>query len=291
MRSETEITHLILQVARQDERIRAVLLNGSRANPMASKDVFQDFDIVYVVNQLHTFLKDHSWVDIFGERLIMQMPGQMCLGEKEEHSFVYLMLFADGNRIDLTLFPLEKVAAHFKPDSLTIVLLDKDKLFENLPPPGEKDYLIQAPSQQEFTDVCNEFWWVSSYVVKGLCRNELTYARYMLEVPMRNIFFKIIEWHIGIHTDFSVTFGKAGKKIKQYVDPGLYEKILSTYPDANPDNIWKALLMMATLFKDMAKEVGLYMNFTSNHQEELNMMAYISKWANISSTLLRRDPT
>ncbi|QHT69932.1 aminoglycoside 6-adenylyltransferase [Rhodocytophaga rosea] len=275
MRSESEVTNLILQVARQDERIRAVVLNGSRANPNARKDVFQDFDIVYVVNQLDTFLMDHSWVNIFGERLIMQMPDQMCFGEKDEHSFAYLMLFTDGNRIDLTLFPVEKLTTHFKHDSLTIVLLDKDHLFENLPLPSEKDYLIQAPSQQEFTDVCNEFWWVSTYVVKGLCRNEITYARNMLEIPVRDMFFKMIEWHIGIHTSFSVTFGKAGKKMKEQVEPELYEKILTTYPDANPDNIWKALLVMTALFKDMAKEIERKMNFTYNIQEEQNIMAYI----------------
>jgi len=33
MRSETEIKNLILEFAQQDNRIRAVLLNGSRANP------------------------------------------------------------------------------------------------------------------------------------------------------------------------------------------------------------------------------------------------------------------
>jgi aminoglycoside 6-adenylyltransferase len=275
MRSETEIINLILQVARQDERIRAVVLNGSRANPTVVKDAFQDFDIVYVVTQLYTFLSDHSWVDIFGERLIMQMPNQMCFGEKDEHSFAYMMLFRDGNRIDLTLFPLEKLTTHFKQNSLTLVLLDKGKLFENLPPPSEKDYLIQAPSQQEFTDVCNEFWWVSSYVVKGLCRNEITYAKYMLEIPMRDMFFKIIEWHIGIRTNFNVSFGMAGKRMKNYIEPASYQQILSTYPDANPDNIWKALLLMTALFKDLAKEVAYRTGFSYNLAEEQSMTIYM----------------
>ncbi len=40
---------LILDTARADERIRAVILNGSRANPNAPRDPFQDFDIVYLV--------------------------------------------------------------------------------------------------------------------------------------------------------------------------------------------------------------------------------------------------
>jgi len=37
MRTEKEIFALILQVACEDERIRAVILNGSRATPIAFK--------------------------------------------------------------------------------------------------------------------------------------------------------------------------------------------------------------------------------------------------------------
>ena len=48
-RSESQMLTLILNTAHADERIRAVIMNGSRANPAAPKDCFQDFDIVYVV--------------------------------------------------------------------------------------------------------------------------------------------------------------------------------------------------------------------------------------------------
>ena len=49
MRSEEEMMNLILQVAKDDERVRAVYLNGSRTNPNAPKDRFQDNDVVYDV--------------------------------------------------------------------------------------------------------------------------------------------------------------------------------------------------------------------------------------------------
>ncbi len=52
MRSEQEMLDLILDTARKDERIRAVMMNGSRANPNAPRDFFQDFDIVYFVTEV-----------------------------------------------------------------------------------------------------------------------------------------------------------------------------------------------------------------------------------------------
>ena len=46
MRSEQEMLDLIVGIAREDKCIRAVIMNGSRANPNAPRDFFQDFDIV-----------------------------------------------------------------------------------------------------------------------------------------------------------------------------------------------------------------------------------------------------
>ena len=45
MRSEKEMYDLILDIAKRDERIRAVYMNGSRANPNIKKDIFQDYDV------------------------------------------------------------------------------------------------------------------------------------------------------------------------------------------------------------------------------------------------------
>ena len=40
MRSEEEMMNLILQVAKDDERVRAVYLNGSRTNPKCTEGSF-----------------------------------------------------------------------------------------------------------------------------------------------------------------------------------------------------------------------------------------------------------
>lgn len=277
MRSEEEIISLLIHVASSDDRIRAVLLNGSRADPKATKDRLRDFDIIYIVRELNTFLKDHSWIDIFGERLILQMPDQMTFGDRDDISFHYLMLFKDENRIDLTIFPVDKLKSEFKKNSLTVLLLDKDHLFENLPPSDDQDYLIKRPAQKEFTDCCNEFWWVSAYVAKGLWRNEITYAKYMLEIFVRPMFLRIIEWHIGIKKDFKVSFGTGGKYMKDHISPDLYSKIISTYPDGNSDNIWNSLFLMTGVFSDLANQVAQAMGLRYDVEEDHNVTEYLKK--------------
>ncbi|HVM89749.1 MAG TPA: aminoglycoside 6-adenylyltransferase [Puia sp.] len=278
MRTEQEILDLIMHVATADERIRAVVLNGSRANPDVKKDHLRDFDIVCFVHHINSFLDNHYWINIFGERIILQVPKMMDIGEtNKDPSFQYLMLFKDGNRIDLTLFPVNKIKSDYVKDSLTMVLLDKDKLFADLPEPSQKDYLIKPPAEKEFLDCCNEFWWVSTYVAKGLLRNQVTYAKEILEIPVRNMFMKMIEWYIGLQTHFSVSFGKAGKNMQIHLHRTLYKKILSTYPDAEKENIWQAVFEMAVLFSEFAHETANAMNFKYHEEEEKNVMEYLKK--------------
>ena len=148
MRSETEMMDLILATARDDERIRAVILNGSRVNPNIEPDRFQDYDLVYIVTEMETFLSDAAWIDRFGEMMILQTPDRM--GEPEPRAdggFTWLMQFMDGSRIDLTLIPVSHLA-QMEGDSLSALLLDKDGLFTPFPAPGEASYLPAPPTEQ-----------------------------------------------------------------------------------------------------------------------------------------------
>ena len=105
MRTEQEMFGLILQIAKDDERIRAVILEGSRANLNAPKDILQDYDIVYIVTEMAPFVDDPDWVQCFGELLIMQMPESMQDPPPLSNDrFTYLMQFRDGTRIDLSLY-------------------------------------------------------------------------------------------------------------------------------------------------------------------------------------------
>src|SRR5437762_7444046 len=235
MRGHDEIKQLVLNIAEKDGRIRAVLLNGSRANRRIVADKYQDFDIVFIVNSLESLIVDHRWINIFGEKLMSQLPDEMILGSDEEKSnidFHYLMLFKDGNRIDLTLFPLDKIE-EFHPPSLTIVWLDKDNLFTALHEANDSDHLVKRPDEKQFLDTCNEFWWVSTYVAKGLLRRVITYSKEMLERHVRLMFMRIVEWYVGITTGFSVSFGKGGRFINKYLPEAVYDRILETYSDSN----------------------------------------------------------
>ena len=70
-RTYDEMMNLIMEKAGSDERIRAVTMEGSRANENAVHDEYSDFDICYYVTDIREFTNDKNWTDYFGEMLIM----------------------------------------------------------------------------------------------------------------------------------------------------------------------------------------------------------------------------
>ena len=274
MRSAQEMYALILETAQNDERIRAVILNGSRANPNARRDIFQDFDVVYVVTEVASFKNDPDWIKCFGELMIRQLPDEMDDPPPEgKHSYAYLMQFADGNRIDLTLFPLEKLD-QMERDSLSVLWLDKDGLIEPFPPANESDYLPRPPTAKAFADCCNEFWWVSPYVAKGLWRGEILYAKYMFDI-VREQLIKMLVWQIGSQTQFAVSPGKFGKHFKRYLAAEQWNLLLAIYADADYERTWDALEAMGQLFRAAALFVAAHSGFEYPHQDDDRVTAHL----------------
>ena len=257
MRSEQEMYDLILAVAHSDERVRLVGLNGSRANPNAPRDRFQDFDVVFAVTDMAPFLADDGWLDVFGERVILQKPEAMTLYPPDLGGwFSYLMQFTDGNRIDLILLPLSDIPRYLCDDTQTVILLDKDGRTGTLPPPSDQKYHVKCPSAAEFDDCCNEFYWVSVYVAKGLCRDEILFAAEHMARYVRDALMLMLSWRVGTETDFAVSVGKCWKYIRQYLPAAEWENLLSTYRLDTPQACWDALYAAYGLFSRNAHLVA-----------------------------------
>jgi aminoglycoside 6-adenylyltransferase len=274
MRTEAEMMSLIMTTAVNDPRVRAVIMNGSRANPNAPKDIFQDYDIVYVVTDIDTFTRSHNWIDIFGSRIILQMPENMR-DPAGDGRFVYLMLLADGNRIDLQLIPVEKRVQLIENDSESILLLDKDGIIQPFPPAGDIDYLIKQPSEKEFFSCCNDFWWCLQNIAKGIWRDELPYAMFMLNVIVRDELHSMIEWYIGTKTEFSVSSGKCGKYFKKYLSSEMWADYTATYTDADYNNMWSSVFNACNLFKETAEAVAAHFGYYYSIDDELMMLEYL----------------
>ena len=238
MRTDQEMLDLILQIAKKLQ-VDAMALSGSRTNQKIQTDEFQDYDIVYIVENLDELISDLSWLDQFGTRIIEQ---HNVLGNRR----LYLMLFEDGNRIDLTLCPTEYIQEWVDSEAGFTVLEDKKGLFEPYFPSPQRFWTSPA-SAIDFEKACNEFWWVSAYVVKGICRNQLIYAIDHLYGICQQELLKILAWQVASDRGV-VDIGKNYKYLFNYL-PAEKEKEFSNLLDfSSLDKITQSLYATMKLF-------------------------------------------
>lgn len=279
MRGEQKMFDLILSTAREDARIRAVYLNGSRTNPNAPRDIFQDYDIVYVVRDTRPFIAEKTWIDRFGERLYMQRPEQtgQFLGYETsfESCYGWLMQLADGNRIDLHVQSIPYSQKTIQNDRLCKILLDKDGILPAMPEPTDADFWVQRPTSALFSAVCNEFWWCLNNVAKGLWRGEIPYVQDVLNAIERPQLVRMLSWKIGVEHDFAVSIGKAGKYLNRFLSEADWNAFLSTYAAGTPESLRAATLSMCELFDRTAREAAHRLGFDYDEREASNSFQYL----------------
>ena len=264
MRTETEMLDLILQTAKTLQ-VKAVALSGSRVNQKVQTDEFQDYDVVYIVDDLDNLTSDLSWLDQFGKRIIEQ---EVAL----DHRHLYLMLFEEGNRIDLTLCPKEHIQEWVDSEVGFTVLEDSEHLFELYSPNLER-YWTSPATETDFEKSCNEFWWVSAYVVKGICRNQIIYAIDHLYGICQQEFLKILAWQVASDKG-TVNVGKNYKYLFNYL-PAEKEKDFSNLLDfSSLDKITQSLFATMQLFHQEAQNLAQKMGFDYDKEVAEKMMRY-----------------
>ncbi|MFW5894792.1 MAG: aminoglycoside 6-adenylyltransferase [Bacillota bacterium] len=275
MRSEKAMMDLILGVAQADSRVRAVTMNGSRVMNR-KKDCFQDFDIVYYVEDFQSFLNNPDWVDVFGDRLYMQTKDDQVFDASNlaDDHYIYLMQFEDGNRIDLSLVPVERFKDTFKEDPMVKVLLDKDNRLDEPHVPDDRHFNVKRPTARIFSSCVNETLFVSMNVAKGLWREEPTYALEMLAI-IRRCLRSMLAWKVGCDHDFNVSVGKFSRHLDDYLEPRLYEGLLKTYTTADIESVWKGLFRLVETFDDAASHVARTLGYTYPQEDTEKILQYL----------------
>lgn len=268
MRSEIQIFELLLKIAEKDNRILAVYMNGSRTNKNVPKDIFQDYDIVYVVSETGSFIRDKDWPHKFGTILYMQYPDESpdYPNDKENH-YGWLMQFDDGIRIDLTVQTVSYAKEHIYDDKLCRILLDKENILPAIPEVTDADYYIKKPTEAQFQACTNEFWWCSNNLAKGLWRQEMPYVQDMTNFVVRKQLEKMLSWKVGIQTAFQVSVGKSEKYLYRWLDASEYQGYLDTYFGGRVEEAWTAILHMCDLFEHTAEYVAEKLGYTYNAAE------------------------
>ena len=268
---------LILGFAEADERIRAVVMNGSRVNPNVARDPFQDYDIATFVTEVEPFRDEDYVLPCFGRALVVEQPliGPWPPDDADEDYHNYNVQLMDGNRIDLSFCHLDTLPRRRR-DSLTAVLLDKDNRLTSLPPPSASSHFITPPTQKLYDGCCTGFFFaLVSHIPKTIWRRNLPYLKFLIECCLRESVVMMLGWEIGIRTGWEKSLGNKGKYLEDFLPADAWGEYKKTYVGSNWDYLWESLFLFHGIFRRSAKFVAAERGYRFPQETAANVWTFL----------------
>jgi len=275
LRSQEEVLEQLVQWARKNEIVRAVVLASSRANPKRETDILSDYDVECYVTDIELFERSDAWLTHFGEVMVRWPRAPRSAVPWAD--ITRLVLFQDAVRIDFQIRKIAEIPADAYDDDYQ-VLLDKDGLLSHLRPPTHTKHRIRKPTREEYETLANDFWWNAHYVPKCLRRDELPFAANMLCRLIRGKYLHTaIGWLIGLESGWSVNPGVSGRKFKRYLDDATWGAYEATFASAEIEAQWQAFHASVDLFRHLMKRVADNLGYTYPETLDKKMTAHF-RW-------------
>jgi aminoglycoside 6-adenylyltransferase len=267
--SYLEVINKLVPWAEGQEIIRAMLLTSTRAIPGAPLDALSDYDVVLVVQDIHPFFEDRSWLEDFGDVLVVYWDPIHHDPDHGLEMVANVTQYADGLKIDFTIWPVELLEKILEAPTLPAeldagyrVLLDKDNLTTEMKSPTYRAYIPVPPTNEEYQKAINDFFSDPPYVAKCLLRGELFPAKWCLDYDMKHVFLRpMLEWRAELDYDWSVPIGSLSKGLKKRLPPEIWSQLENTYAGGNLADHWEALFRTMALFRQVATDVGEGLGF------------------------------
>jgi aminoglycoside 6-adenylyltransferase len=279
------VINRLIQWGEQQNPVRVMLMTSTRAVPNASLDELSDYDVILVVDDIHPFYEERSWLGDFGDVLVVYWDTIYPDSDTGSEKFGNVTQYANGLKIDFTLQPVswlqDIVRAPVLPAELDAgyrLLLDKDNLTHGLKPPTYSAYIPVKPSDEIYRKWIEDFFSDVPYVAKCLWRGELLPLKWCLDYDMKHVYLRqMLEWKIGLDSNWSIPVGSLGKGLKKRLPSEIWTQMEKCYAGAGAAENWEALFRTMELFRQVAMEVGKGLGYTYPLDLDQRVTAYVQK--------------
>ncbi len=274
--------------------IHAMILTSSRTRPDGPVDPLSDYDLILAVSDVRPFGLDDAWIFDYGRPMVRWGDqGEMHGLATYFRGVVYLNYV----KIDYSIWPVELLeridASASLPDQLDVgyrVLLDKDQRTAGWKQPSYQAHIPARPTEAEYQALVEEFWWGTTYVAKSLWRDDLVFAKWVLDQDLKlETMRRMLEWRIEIDHNWSVKPGIYGRGLKHLLPPNIWSEFASTYVSLDVEEIWEALDRVIALFRQVAPDVGNTLGYTYSQQVDDQVSAYLEAIREMPSFQCRGD--
>jgi len=278
-----DVIRRLVQWAEQHDSIRAMLLTSTRAIPGAPGDTYSDYDVILVVEDIHPFFEERSWLAHFGEVLVAYWDPIYLDPDHSIEKTANVIQYEDGLKIDFTLWPVHLLRKIIQAPVLLAeldagyrILMDKDHLTDGMQPPTYRAYIPAPPTKDVYQKTIEDFFSDAPYVAKCLLRGELFPTKWCLDYDMKHVYLRpLLEWRAEIDHGWSIPVGALGKGLKKRLPPELWSQLENTYAGADIAENWEALFRTMALFRQVAIEVGKELGYPYPHDLDQRVTSFV----------------
>jgi aminoglycoside 6-adenylyltransferase len=253
-------------------------LFGSSTNNENLNDEYSDIDLIIVTNNLKKYFEDENWLHSIDDVWMTYTES-----EPQNNYWERRCVFKNGLDVDFLLidkmklisnsenFPVAKNIFH----KTSQVLIDKDNTGKYMETIIMEKNCFYFPSQAEFNNLVNDFYFHYLWTYKKCLRGEYWTALQCINRYMKKRTLKMLEWYEhSLHGKEYYTFYD-GRYIEKWIDKTLLEDISLIYSSYGKESILNALAANKKLFSKIAKKTAMINKFTFPEIQEQKLSEWI----------------
>lgn len=275
MKTDKEMMDIVLNMAKNDERIRLLMQTGSRVDANSIEDIFQSYDFVCGVSDILSIKNDPNFLKPFGPVMLLYERDRIRVEAAQKPEFYsYEFILEDTNKVNMLLLTYNKLQSYMEKETLLKVLIDKDGIINRKLTPSDYSHRIEKPTKYEFENICMEFFLETVEVAKGIYRDQMFYAQQRYG-RAHELLGKMIYIYVGSLYEFGISIGTNGKNIKQYLPVNVLDKVVRICPGDDKDSMWATLFNGYMLFRQVGLEAAEKMRYEYPKKEDREVIKYV----------------
>jgi len=237
------------------DNVKATLIIGSQARKNIVADENSDLDIVVFVDDAESFYSSNDWLSEIGLFHVVFIESTMDGGKEKR------VLFDGALDVDIIILPYDIIDALPNVETSIAmirgysILVDKigvaKKLeqFRAIPP------VYDLPTEQDFVNIINDFWYHAVWTAKKLKRGELWTSKFCLDSYMKWKLLTIAECHTRITKGIEHDTWYGGRFLEQWAEPWVVHELRSCFALYDEESIKEALYSTMSLFRSLALDI------------------------------------
>lgn len=249
-----DIKEKMLDLARKDEDIKAIVRIGSSTRDTVKADVYSDLDVIIATENTERWLYGDYPEKLGTVKISFVEP---TLGGGKERRILY-----DGSLdVDMILFTPSQFEAAIKEGVAGwvmnrgyVVMYDSAGYSQLLEENVSREIVHTDLPESEFINMVNDFFFHTVWAAKKILRGELWSAKMCIDAYLKNYLLKMIEMYsVSKHC---VDVWHDGRFLDRWAEKEILVDLEQCFAHYNKEDMVAALLSTEQLFSKLASQTA-----------------------------------